>query len=164
MSKDEWEREYDSGDWSFLHEAEEAARYGWLVERIDRCSARTSVLDVGCGAGLDCFVASSLAGVSGRVEGIDLTPEMASRAHHQLSASRSHAASVQVASAEHLPFPDRVFDVVTSNGALNLMPDKPAVFREVHRVLRKGGDFWFADVVRLQGPGEEHGDPDAWSR
>ena len=127
-------------------------------------TAGASLLDVGCGAGLDCFVASTLVGPSGRVEGIDLTPEMVSRANHHLRESGVATASVQVASAECLPFPDESFDVITSNGALNLMPDKPTVFREIHRVLRRGGRFQFADVVRVQAPGDEHGDPDAWSR
>ena len=53
--------------------------------------------------------------------------------------------------------------VVTSNGALNLVPDKPAVLREIYRVLRGGGRFQFADVVRVQAPSDEQGDPDAWS-
>ncbi len=113
--------------------------------------------------GTDCFVASSLVGPSGRVEGIDLTPEMVTRASDHLSESGAAHASVQVASAESLPFPDESFDLVTSNGALNLMPDKPVVFREIHRVLRKGGSFQFADVVRVQGASDESGDPDAWS-
>ena len=126
-------------------------------------TAGASLLDVGCGAGLDCFVARALVGPSGRVEGIDLTPEMVSRARHHLSESGAATASVQVASAERLPFPDATFDLVTSNAALNLMPDKPAVFREIYRVLRKGGSFQFADVVRVQGASDESGDPDAWS-
>ena len=126
-------------------------------------TAGTSLLDVGCGAGFDCFVASALVGPSGRVEGIDLTPEMVSRASHYLSEAGAGTASVQVASAECLPFPDESFDVVTSNGALNLVPDKPVVFREIHRVLRLGGRFQFADVVRVRAPSREHDDPDAWS-
>ncbi len=126
-------------------------------------TAGASLLDVGCGAGFDCFVASALVGPSGRVEGIDLTPEMVSRASHHLSEAGAACASVQVASAECLPFPDESFDVVTSNGALNLVPDKPVVFREIHRVLRRGGRFQFADVVRIQAPSDEQGDPDAWS-
>ena len=89
---------------------------------------------------------------------------MVSRASHHLSESGATSASVQVASAECLPFADESFDVVLSNGALNLMPDKPVVFREIHRVLRSGGSFQFADVVRVQAPSDEHGDPDAWSR
>ncbi len=70
---------------------------------------------------------------------------------------------MRVASADCLPFPDESFDVVTSNGALNLVPDKPVVLREIYRVLRGGGRFQFADVVRVQAPSDEQGDPDAWS-
>ena len=70
---------------------------------------------------------------------------------------------MQRASAESLPFPDESFDVVTSNGAINLMPDKPAVLREIHRVLRRGGRFQFADVVRVRASSNEPDDPDAWS-
>lgn len=88
---------------------------------------------------------------------------MVSRASHHLSEAGVAHASVQVASAERLPFPDESFDVVTSNGALNLVPDKPVVFGEIHRVLRRGGRFQFADVVRIQAASNEPGDPDAWS-
>ena len=126
-------------------------------------AAGASLLDVGCGAGFDCFVASTMVGARGRVEGIDLTPEMVLRARHLLSEAGATCASVQVASAECLPFPDESFDVVTSNGALNLVPDKPVAFREIHRVLREGGRFQFADVVRVQAPSDPPGDPDAWS-
>jgi len=122
-----------------------------------------SLLDIGCGAGLDCFVASKRVGPSGRVEGVDLTPEMVARASRRLSEAGAVNTFVQVASAERLPFPDESFDVVTSNGALNLVPDKRAAFRELHRVLRAGGSLQFADVVRVQAPRTEHGDPDAWS-
>ncbi len=122
-----------------------------------------SLLDVGCGAGLDCLVASTRVGASGRVEGIDLTPEMVSRASHHLSESGAANVSVRVGTAESIPFPDASFDVVTSNGALNLVPDKPAAFREIYRVLRNESWLLFADVVRLNEPGDVQADPDAWA-
>ncbi len=126
-------------------------------------SAGASLLDVGCGAGFDCLVASALVGPSGRVEGIDLTPEMVSRASHHLSEAGAANASARVASADTLPFQYESFDVVKSNGALNLVPEKPVVLREIYRVLRGGGRFQFADVVRVRALSREHGDPDAWS-
>ena len=122
------------------------------------------VLDVACGAGLDCFVASRWVGPTGRVEGIDITPEMVGRARHHLEEAGVAQAAVQEASAEKLPFSDASFDLVTSNGAINLMPDKLAVFREIHRVLRPGGRLHFADVVRTGEVSKAQGDSDAWSR
>ena len=88
---------------------------------------------------------------------------MVSRARHHLSEAGAANASVQEASAERLQFSDESFHVVTSNGALNLVPDKPVVFREIHRVLRRGGWLQFADVVRVRASGTEPVDPDAWS-
>ena len=86
------------------------------------------------------------------------------RARHHLEEAGVAHATVQEASAEELPFSDGSFDLVTSNGAINLMPDKLAVFVEIHRVLRPAGRLQFADVVRTGEPSKEQGDPDAWSR
>jgi ubiquinone/menaquinone biosynthesis C-methylase UbiE len=106
-----------------------------------------SVLDIGCGAGVDTLVAAALTGPDGRATGVDLTPEMleAARAHLQ----RAPVSNVvfQQASAEALPFPDESFDEVISNGVFNLVPDKPRALNEVFRVLKPLGGFMIADQV-----------------
>ncbi len=123
------------------------------------------VLDVGCGGGLDLFVAARLVGEAGRVYGIDLTPEMVARAWTNLATARVDNAEVRVASAEAIPYPDATFDVVTSNGVLNLSPRKDAAFRELHRVLRPGGRLHLADICLADGvPAVESCSIDAWSQ
>jgi len=123
------------------------------------------VLDVGCGAGLDLFVAARLVGPEGRACGIDLTPEMAARARANLAAVGIGHAEVRVAAAEAIPYPDHTFDVVTSNGVLNLSPRKDAAFREIHRVLSPGGRLHLADICLADGvPAVESCSIDAWSQ
>ena len=104
------------------------------------------VLDLGCGAGFDAFVASQLVGPAGRVCGVDLSPEMLAVA----DAARIEAAFPQVefreAAVEALPFGEALFDVALSNGVLNLIPDKPAALREVFRVLKPGGRLQACDM------------------
>lgn len=105
-----------------------------------------ALLDLGCGAGFDAFIAAQLVGPEGRVVGIDLSPEMVAVAE----AGRAEAGLPQVefreAAIEALPFPDASFDVALSNGVLNLVPDKPAALREVFRVLRPGGRLQACDM------------------
>jgi len=114
------------------------------------------VLDIGCGAGMDTLVAAQMVGADGYVTGIDMTPDMAAKARR--SAAEMGLANVTIVdgSAEELPFADAGFDVVISNGVIDLIPDKEAVFSEIARVLRPGGRIQLADVT-IQQPVSEEG-------
>ena len=123
-----------------------------------------AVLDVGCGAGFDLIVASRLAGPAGRTCGIDLTPEMVERGEKNLSRVGVSNAEIRLAGAEAIPYPDRTFDVVISNGALNLSPFKGQSFAEISRVLKPGGRLQFADIVLQEGlPPDVACSLEAWS-
>lgn len=123
---------------------------------LGRLQPGEQVLDLGSGAGTDSLVAALMVGASGRVIGIDMTPEMIATA--QSSARTMGVANVEFVEgeAEQLPFPDTGFDVVISNGVIDLIPDKDAVFAELHRVLRPGGRLQLADVT-IQRPVSEEG-------
>jgi SAM-dependent methyltransferase len=106
------------------------------------------VLDVGCGAGLDLLRAAAAIGPHGRAVGVDFAPAMVARARAAaLAAGLASRVHVVVAAAAALPCANAAFDVVASNGALNLCVDKPAVLRETARVLRAGGELRLCDVL-----------------
>jgi SAM-dependent methyltransferase len=122
------------------------------------------VLDVGCGAGMDSLVAAQMVGATGSVTGIDMTPEMVAKARGSIAEMGLGNVKIVEGSAEHLPFEDASFDVVISNGVIDLVPDKDAVFSEITRVLRPGGRIQLADVT-IQNPVSEESkrDIDLWA-
>lgn len=112
-------------------------------------NAGESVLDVGCGAGVDTLCSAMKVGPSGKAVGIDLTPAMLEKAKNNLSMTDLQNVAFKLGSVENLPFADGEFDVVTSNGAFNLVPDKVGALAEIHRVLKSGGRLMFADEVLI---------------
>lgn len=122
------------------------------------------VLDVGCGGGLDAFVAAAKVGPGGEVVGVDITSEMIERANEAAALAKGARARFVLAEAESLPFADGTFDVALSNGCLNLSPRKEAVLAEVHRVLRAGGRLALCDaVLKPEKAAEVSENPDDWS-
>ena len=106
-----------------------------------------TVLDIGCGTGVDTLMAAIMVGPEGKVIGIDLVPEMLERAKANLQKTSINNVTFQEGSAEELPFPEGTFDVVISNGVFNLILDKAKALREVFKVLKSSGRFLLADQI-----------------
>ena len=106
-----------------------------------------TVVDLGSGAGNDCFVARALTGESGKVIGIDFTTEMVKKA--KMNASKLNFTNVEFifGDIENIPLPENTADVVVSNCVMNLVPDKQKAFRETYRILKVGGHFSISDIV-----------------
>jgi len=130
---------------------------------LGRLAQGERVLDLGSGAGTDSLVAALMVGPEGRVTGIDMTPEMLGKARAAASDLGAHVEFVE-GEAERLPFGDESFDVVISNGVIDLIPDKDAVLSELFRVLTPGGRIQIADVT-IENPVSEEGrrDIDLWT-
>lgn len=123
-----------------------------------------TVLDVGCGAGVDMLRVAARVGPTGKVHGVDLTAAMVEKAVRHIRQMGLRNVWAEESSAESLPFADETFDVVTSNGVLNLSPQKRICLAEIHRVLKHGGRLYLADMIlESETVGESPADLDAWS-
>jgi arsenite methyltransferase len=115
---------------------------------LGRIDEGATVLDLGCGAGTDLLIAAQMVGPEGHVIGVDMTPGMLRLA---MASARemgiADRVEVHESLIESLPLPDSEVDIVISNGVIDLVPDKDAVFAEIDRVLKPGGQLQFADVV-----------------
>lgn len=114
-----------------------------------------TVVDLGSGAGLDCFLAAEKVGESGRVIGIDMTKEMIEKARRNKKKREVDNIEFILAEIEDIPLEDRSVDKVISNCVINLSPDKDQVFKEVYRILKDNGEMYLSDIVLLEELSEE---------
>jgi arsenite methyltransferase len=126
--------------------------------------AGQTVLDIGCGAGMDLLLAAKRTGPDGHAIGVDMTDAMIERARKSVATSGLRQVEIRKGDATSLPIPDCSIDVVNSNGVLNLVPEKELCFREIVRVLKPGGRLHLADItLDVELPQDARRDIDLWT-
>jgi SAM-dependent methyltransferase len=139
---------YDAGALAELPEEATASFAGVAnPHKIAALPAGATVVDVGCGAGMDLLLAARAVGPHGQAIGVDMTESMAERVRAAARMLGATQVEVRIGDALDLPVESESVDVVISNGVLNLAPDKQRAFAEVARILRPGGQFLYGDIV-----------------